>query len=797
LNTGAGQIIVGINDGTGTFSDILQFRQFVATAGATNIVNGDFNNDGFDDLAYVDYNSNFAAVVLNDSTDFFLTPHFRETGGFVPVSAAVADVNDDDNLDLVVVNTGASPNTSNQSIVSVLDGDGEGNLVPTGALLQVPNFGISIVGGLQDIEDGGDGTGVTRRVVDFNNDGYPDFAVASTRGANNPNGFFGNQPAATVSLILNRADSPGNFVVQPPIGLIDDTNGAQQFGSLSLESTFGGPGLVTGRGGENPPFGLTGIGVGGANYVMAVGDFNADGSPDLVVTGTENDLATALITGVLAFVPYRSSIFLIGNETDGSVRVSRPQRTASYASNPAVGLNLLNDAGDTFVACAVGNFLPAPNNVPDVFHLSINGNIYVDQNVSSILNHAPILTIERDVEVKNQNLNAPFPGGGRKEIITAGEAATVPITGFDADGDDLAFSLVSPPNGQAAPSFVTVMKTGRQSAEVDIEQGAATNPGPGPAVYRIAVEASDKASVGGSGNRLPLTGRTYFTLVVNPATPPEIGAIAPISIEAGKSETINLSITQAQGFAVQTSVSCDKGNFVSVNGTTLSVSPALSDVGTSTCTLTATNMMKNVNGEIVGGLSSTASFTVTVTEPNLPPTISSIQNQTVQQGMTASVAVSASDPNGNTGLKLSLTQAPAFVSLSDNGNGTGTIRIAPTLVDTTGGMVTVQVTDPGGLSAQTSFMIAVEKVVSIMAASFDTAGKQLFISGSGFGSSGASVSINGKDVSTRISGQSDRSITVKGNKKKLNLKSGPNVITVTAGGTTSAPFTLNLLSAEE
>src|SRR5205085_516003 len=51
--SGSGQIIVGINDGTGNFFDIRSFRQSMATPGATNLVNGDFNNDGFEDLAYI------------------------------------------------------------------------------------------------------------------------------------------------------------------------------------------------------------------------------------------------------------------------------------------------------------------------------------------------------------------------------------------------------------------------------------------------------------------------------------------------------------------------------------------------------------------------------------------------------------------------------------------------------------------------------------------------------------------------------------------------------------------------
>src|SRR5262249_42038797 len=143
----------------------------------------------------------------------------------------------------------------------------------------------------------------------------------------------------------------------------------------------------------------------------------------------------------------RAAIFLFGNETAGQVRISRPMRSpivsGSYSSGDPT---FISDFADTFVATATGNFDPLFNVVPDVFHLSLNGNIWVDSNRTSVLNHAPILTIKRS------DLNAPFPGGGRKEIITAGQSASIPVTGTDPEaifaGQKLTFRLVAPPTGE-------------------------------------------------------------------------------------------------------------------------------------------------------------------------------------------------------------------------------------------------------------------------------------------------------------------------------------------------------------
>src|SRR5262249_9099725 len=157
-----------------------------------------FNNDGTDDLVYVDYLSNQVFLALNDGANFFLRVTFQETGGFQPVAARVGDFNDDDNLDVMVVNRGnASGSTGTQSIVTLLLGDGTGRLAPTNALLQVPNFAVSLVGGTTNFE-----TKDLSRIVDLNNDGYPDVLVASTRGGLPAIG----SDVPTVTLLMNRPD---------------------------------------------------------------------------------------------------------------------------------------------------------------------------------------------------------------------------------------------------------------------------------------------------------------------------------------------------------------------------------------------------------------------------------------------------------------------------------------------------------------------------------------------------------------------------------------------------------------
>src|SRR5262249_3297039 len=147
--------------------------------------------------------------------------------------------------------------------------------------------------------------------------------------------------------------------------------------------------------------------------------------------------------------------------------------------------------------------------------------------------------------------------------------------------------------GQQNPSFVTIMDNGNNTATVKVNAGD-VNRGPGNAIFRIVVEATD-ASTSGPGGRLPLIGREYFTLVVKPNSPPTIGSIPNQTLEAGKSATVQLSVSDPEGNTITNTVKCDKGNFVTVNGTTLSIAPQAGDVGTSTCTVTATDQFGLAN----------------------------------------------------------------------------------------------------------------------------------------------------------------------------------------------------------
>ncbi len=135
-----------------------------------------------------------------------------------------------------------------------------------------------------------------------------------------------------------------------------------------------------------------------------------------------------------------------------------------------------------------------------------------------------------------------------------------------------------------------------------------------------------------------------------------------------------------------------------LNGTgTLTCTPGFTDSNTYTgLTVTASD----------GSLTDSETFSLTVNDVNRAPILSPIGNQTVAEGGTLSVSVTASDPDGGS-LTLTATGLPAFCGFTDNLNNTGTLTCTPGF--TNAGVypgLTVTVSD-GVLTDSESFTLTV------------------------------------------------------------------------------------------
>ena len=94
---------------------------------------------------------------------------------------------------------------------------------------------------------------------------------------------------------------------------------------------------------------------------------------------------------------------------------------------------------------------------------------------------------------------------------------------------------------------------------------------------------------------------------------------------------------------------------------------------------------------------------------NTPPTVDAIADQTVTEDETLDVSVSASDADSGDTPSLSLGSAPGFASITDAGDGTGTITLAPTAGAAADSPYTVEVVaDDGTTTTTESFQVTVE-----------------------------------------------------------------------------------------
>jgi outer membrane protein assembly factor BamB len=195
ITSGCVNGVVGVllGNGDGTFQAAVSYETNAVYAYSVAVA--DVSGDGIPDLLVANLSNNngtsgAVSVLLGNGDGTFRAPVIYGSGGYESLSIAVADVNKDGKLDLVVSNTCINGNNCNNGAVGVLLGNGDGTF----------QTAVSYGSG------GSDGGLVTGSVAvgDVNGDGNPDIVVVNQGNGNegnlgvllgNGNGTF--QPAVT------------------------------------------------------------------------------------------------------------------------------------------------------------------------------------------------------------------------------------------------------------------------------------------------------------------------------------------------------------------------------------------------------------------------------------------------------------------------------------------------------------------------------------------------------------------------------------------------------------------------
>ncbi len=248
--------------------------------------------------------------------------------------------------------------------------------------------------------------------------------------------------------------------------------------------------------------------------------------------------------------------------------------------------------------------------------------------------------------------HAPLLYSIGSKSVNEGSLLSFTVSGSDPDGDLLTFSATNLPAGasfnQATQTFSwtpTYTQAGLYSVTFMVSDGSLTD----SEVVAITVNNVNRAPVlNPIGNRTVAEGATL-----------NVG----VSASDADGTTPSLSATGLPAF-------CSFAD--NLNGTgILTCTPGFTDANTYTgLTITASD----------GSLTDSETFSLTVSNVNLAPVLNPIDSQTVAEGGTLSVSVTASDPDGNA-VTLTDSGLPSFCGFTDNLNNTGSLTCTPGFTD--------------------------------------------------------------------------------------------------------------------
>ena len=411
VNPDSNVIQVLLNDGAGGFLPPLSMALGHVPAA---VVSADLNGDGKLDLVVANSEDGTVQVLLGNGDGTFTLAHTYTVGSH-PQELKLADVNGDGKLDLLVMNTGddtigvmlCNGNGSFQAMRAYpagpnLVGFDVGDMDQDGKLdLMVANAVVNTVAILHGNGDGSFQAPVFYAassavddiaVGDVNHDGYPDVVAVGSNVAVLKNDGHGR-------LIEPVLDKAGNSVdVYPAIGvkvLLADVQNNHQLDILIAD--YSNSQLVVFQGNQRGFFSLTPQDFPSCTNPddLAVADMNGDGNPDVVMTCAGGN----------------SVAVMLGNGHGGFIGTPYPAELGPRAA-------------------AVGDF--NGDGQPDV--AVVNG---VSDDLSVLLETTGVVAKD----------HAPVAGGASFFIQNGATPLDEFMSAEDADGDSLAYSVVTQPSG--------------------------------------------------------------------------------------------------------------------------------------------------------------------------------------------------------------------------------------------------------------------------------------------------------------------------------------------------------------
>jgi hypothetical protein len=291
------------------------------------------------------------------------------------------------------------------------------------------------------------------------------------------------------------------------------------------------------------------------------------------------------------------------------------------------------------------------------------------------------------IDVTGAPNSAPTIGGTPGTSVQVGQTYDFQPAAADANGDTLSFSVVNlPPWASFSPT--TGRMTGRPQA------------GSEGTYQQIILSVSDGTDV----SFLPMFA---VTVTAAPSPPPPPANHVPTI-----SGTPATSVTEGQPYLFQPTASDPDGQVLAfgiANKPGWAVFDAktgrLSGAPPSGSAGTSANIVISVSDSVASA--TLPAFSITVSAPNRPPTISGAPVTSVTVGQAYSFQPSATDPDGQT-LTFSIANKPAWAAFSSN---TGRLSGTPEAADAgTYGNIVISVSDGQASAKLPAFSIAANQV---------------------------------------------------------------------------------------
>ena len=338
-----GDLMVLLSNGSGSLAAPLIY----ASDGSGPLATGDWNGDGHLDLALANTFADTITTPFGDGHGHFMAP-IRPSAGTWIVSAATGDLNGDGKVDMVVVNQ-----NTNQHIhqVSILIGKGNGA------------FGAPIV--LSNV--GQIPTAVA--IADLNHDGIPDLVVTDTKAPSGLRVLLGTGGSFQSPVFY--ACTKGSQV------LIADVNGDGFPDLIVLGTAHAVVDVLLGNG-DGTFHAAQGFAAGVDPVAMVAGDFNGDGHVDLALAdATGNAVLILLGNGdgtfgspvTAASVPMPHSLVAADFNEDGNIDLAVSSQTTG-------ALEYLAGNGNGTFAAPLS--FTAPGNASELVAADINGDGHMD-----------------------------------------------------------------------------------------------------------------------------------------------------------------------------------------------------------------------------------------------------------------------------------------------------------------------------------------------------------------------------------------------------------------------------------